>query len=274
MARPWSLGRSLSISFLIHLGLLLAWAISFGRLTSQRGSLRRFKVELTTIPKQADAQMRAKTRLVQSELAEKSKIGKDSAFLGKQNQSVDRETVSRTHGTRMGDGKATGAFTQNQPRLSQLGLQIVPKEPNSPLRLDQPQWATPGLKPEDFVAGMRESDRTALNTKEFLYYSYYQRIRSRLEQAWYPLIKVKVENYYRSGRRLASDYEHTTKVLVILNRKGEVIRVRVLESSGTFDLDTAAVAAFNEAGPFPNPPVAMLGTREEIEIPWDFVLKS
>jgi protein TonB len=48
----------------------------------------------------------------------------------------------------------------------------------------------------------------------------------------------------------------------------------MLSESGTGDLDDAAVGAFNQAGPFPNPPKGMIDLNQEIKIPWDFVLKT
>jgi protein TonB len=68
--------------------------------------------------------------------------------------------------------------------------------------------------------------------------------------------------------------EHRTKVLVVLNPSGEITKVQVVSESGTQDLDDAAVSAFNEAGPFPNPPKGIVNTSGLIEIPWEFILRT
>ena len=135
-------------------------------------------------------------------------------------------------------------------------------------------WATPGTRPEDYVPGMKESDRTALNTQEFKFYGYFQRIRDRLDRAWVPVLREKLGAYYRSGRLLTSDMDHITKVLVVLNGQGEIVKVIILRESGTQELDSAAIAAFNKAGPFPNPPKGIVDRDKEVKIPWDFVLKT
>jgi protein TonB len=121
---------------------------------------------------------------------------------------------------------------------------------------------------------MAESDRTALNTSEYRYYSYFQRVRERLDRAWVPMLKDKLTSFYRAGRHLASDRDYTTKLLVVLNASGEIVRVLLLEPSGTYALDDTAIAAFNRAGPFPNPPKGMVDLNQEVRVPWDFILKT
>jgi protein TonB len=121
---------------------------------------------------------------------------------------------------------------------------------------------------------LKQSEKTALNTREYMFFGYYQRIRERLDRAWVPILREKLVRFYRSGRQLASDMDHTTKVVVTLNQLGEIVRVQVVSESGNNDLDDAAIKAFNRAGPFPNPPRGMVGNTGQIEIPWEFVLKS
>jgi TonB family protein len=207
---------------------------------------------------------------------ERSDHSESDRFLAKQNQKVDRETVAKNQETKIGTLKArkvshSRAVTESTS-LSSLGLPLLPSKMEK--ELDQPDWATPGFRPQDWVKGVRESDRTALSTSEFIFYSYYQRIRDRLDRAWFPLLREKLLAYYHSGRQLASDMDHTTKLLVILNSKGEVVRVQLVEESGTKDLDDAAISAFNQAGPFPNPPQGMIDLKGEVRVPWDFILKT
>ena len=209
-------------------------------------------------------------RVVQTETVEKSDKAPKNAFLGPQNQKVDQETVSRNKTTVMST-PAKGSSKSKPHDLSKLGAQILPKTFSL---VDQPEWATPGTRPQDYVNGLLESDRTALNTQEYVFYGYFQRIRERLDQAWVPILRERLLIYYRAGRQLASDMDHTTRVIVTLNEKGEVVRVQLLSPSGIRDLDDAAIAAFNKAGPFPNPPRGMIDINHEVRVPWDFVLKT
>jgi TonB family protein len=213
-----------------------------------------------------------KRRIVQTAEGRKEKEAPADAHLGWQNQTVDRQTVSKNKTTIMGSAPKENAGKTAKKTLSQLGLAILPAA--SRVYEDKPQWATPGTRPQDSLDGIAESDRTALNTQEFKFYGYFQRIRERLDRAWVPILKEKLMVYYRSGRQLASDSEHVTKVVVFLNEAGEIVRVQLLSESGTRDLDEAAVSAFNKAGPFPNPPKGMADGNHEIQIPWDFILKT
>jgi protein TonB len=121
---------------------------------------------------------------------------------------------------------------------------------------------------------MNPSDQTALNTREYLYFGYFQRIRQRLELQWNGLLKETLTKYYRSGRQLASDMEYSTKLLVILNPAGEIVRVKVMGESGSRELDDVAIKAFNKAGPFPNPPKGLVSRGGEVEVPWTMNLRS
>jgi TonB family protein len=211
-------------------------------------------------------------RIVQTEKGQKTEIAQPDANLGAETQKVDRQTISRNSAGRL-ESLKTPSHAMKVPAksLSHLGLKLFPAVS---VVLEESHWATPGMRPEDYEAGILESDRTALNTKEFKYYGYFQRIRERLDRAWVPVLREKLLAYFRSGRHLASDRDHVTKLLVVLNGKGEIIRVNILGESGTQELDSAAIAAFNKAGPFPNPPHGIIDREKEVKIPWDFVLKS
>lgn len=271
MLRPGSLGRSLVLSAFFHLGVILGCALFFHKNVDLPLSQSRLKVDLISLSRKETS----KQRIVQTREGKRVPVADKDAYLGEKSQRVDRETVSRSRAIQMGHaGKSASRPPSNVPRLKDLGIGLPSSDAMARARQDVPQWASPGQTPQDRVPGIRESDSTALNTREYVFYSYYQRIRGQLEQAWFPLIKNKVEQFYRSGRHLASDYEHLTRVMVYLNKEGSITRVKILESSGTYDLDEAAVDAFNQAGPFPNPPKGMFNPSGEIEIPWDFVLRS
>jgi protein TonB len=220
-----------------------------------------------------DAFLGEKTRLVERQTVSSRKMivaGKEART--KQSRKIVKHTQNPNQATPQ--GKVTGTAVKI---LSKLGLGILPEQRRvgaaRSLASDEPQWANVGVQPQDYVVGIKASDRTALNTKEYQYFGYHQRIRSRLELEWNRLLRETVERFYRSGRRLASDMEYTTRLLVILNARGEITRVTVLGVSGTQELDDVAVQAFNRAGPFPNPPQGLV-QNGEIEVPWEMKLRS
>jgi len=234
----------------------------------------------------------SRKQIVQTEAGDLIAKPLADAYLGEHNQSVDRQTVNQKKTIAMGSkSKAqTQAVVEpttakSQPHaenlsktgsLSQLGLPILSKigDPSQAKEQDHPQWAEQGSSPEDYVKGVAESDHTALNTKEYVFYGYFQRIRQRLDRAWVPILREKLVRIYRGGRSLASNMDHSTKVMVFLNSAGEITRVKILSESENSELDDAAVKAFNKAGPFPNPPHGIVDGSGQIQIPWEFVLKT
>ena len=132
----------------------------------------------------------------------------------------------------------------------------------------------PGSASNDYLKNVKDGDRTLLNTKEFVYFSYYRRIRERLEVAWNSKLRSTLDGYVYGGRRLANDKNYVTGVIVVLDRNGKIVGVKVLQRSGARDLDDAAVGAFNDAGPFPDPPAGLVDQNGQIQIRWDFILQS
>lgn len=116
--------------------------------------------------------------------------------------------------------------------------------------------------------------QTMLSTREFVYYSYYNRIKDKLRQTWEPKIKEKMERIFRQGRTIASSADKITKVVILLDPKGTLVRVQIVGASGVTDLDDAAVEAFRAAAPFPNPPKGIVEPDGLIRIRWDFILEA
>lgn len=252
---------------------------------------------LESLRKKRDESAREDTRkrIVQTERGTQVNEAPKNSFLGERNQEVDRETVNKERTTAMGstarrqaavpDNSMTQAEAERKRKLqavpnagplSGLAIPILPsREKGGPrAKPDEPNWANVGNLPQDYVKGLKESEKTALNTKEYVFYGYFQRIRERLDRAWVPILRERLVKLWKTGRQLASDMDHTTQVMVILNPSGEIVRVKVMSESGTRDLDEAAVRAFNQAGPFPNPPRGIVDPNGEIQIPWQFVLKT
>lgn len=297
-----SLRSSISISLAVHalIALICAFLLSQRPAVNTTPPLTWIELEpILKAPKPAvsSAENKLRKQIVQSEPGRLTKTPSKDAFLGEKNQEVDRETVSRDHTTVLGQTASSAKPSRKRERnadaearerlagelsgprpLARLGLPILPLAREKALGPEsqglQPEWATPGVRPQDYVPGLKESERTALNTREFVYYGYYQRIRERLDRAWIPILREKLIRYYSGGRKLASEMDYTTKVMVVLNGSGEIVRLQILGESGTRDLDDAAIRAFNLAGPFPNPPVGIADLNGEIQIPWEFILRT
>jgi protein TonB len=127
---------------------------------------------------------------------------------------------------------------------------------------------------DDRLKNVPTGMQTLLSTREFVYFSYYNRIKDKLRQYWEPKIKEKMERVVRQGRMIASTNDKITRVVILLDERGTLVRVQVIGPSGTKDLDDAAVEAFRAAAPFPNPPKGIVEPDGLIRIRWDFILEA
>ncbi len=127
----------------------------------------------------------------------------------------------------------------------------------------------------DYIKDVDRGLETLLNTREFKYYSYYNRIRKQLSQHWEGRVREKLTKMFREGRApAATNRDRITKLMIVLNDKGTLVRVQVLHDSGVQDLDEAAIEAFRAAAPFPNPPKGIVEGDGTVKIRWDFVLET
>ncbi|WP_413569341.1 cell envelope integrity protein TolA [Bdellovibrio sp. HCB117] len=127
----------------------------------------------------------------------------------------------------------------------------------------------------DYLKDVNVGLETVLNTREFKYYSYYNRIRKQLAQHWEGRVRDKLSKMFKEGRApAATNQDRITKLMIVLNDKGTLVRVQVISDSGVRDLDDAAIEAFRAAAPFPNPPKGIVEGDGTVKIRWDFVLET
>lgn len=291
--------NSFSLSLLLHAAVLALWMMISAQqfLRSPKPQTQLTWIEVDPIAPQAADQDKVNQRVVQTVKGDRTDKTVPNAFLGEQTQMVDRQTVSKNPLTMTPSqtaqaskpGKKEQSETSRTPKqatpvaapaLANLGVSMIPKEQNKQLSPteEREQLAQQGSQgasaPSDYLKGFKEGEQTSLNTKEFVFYGYFQRIRKSLDLAWTKNLRERLSKIHYQGRSIASEAEHKTRVIVTLDGVGEVRRVQMVEESGTRDLDDAAVTAFKQAGPFPNPPRGLLNPDGEIQIRWEFILRT
>jgi TonB family protein len=279
------LRSSLSLSLMVHALIMAAWAFLFAGQAANNAKKSLTWIEVDPAPRrharvEKKAEDHNSNRIVQTASGFNTERAAPDAFLGERTQVVERQTVGKTKSTVIGGSSAVQKIkSQTKPEgpLVKYGIPIFRSgklDVKTLTKQDQPQWASSDGVAQDYVKGLKESDQTALNTKEYVFYGYFQRIRERLDLAWTRALREQLIKLYRSGRHLASDVDHRTRTIVTLDARGEIIRIQLIEESGVRDLDDAAVKAFNAAGPFPNPPHGIVDKSGTVQIRWDFVLKT
>jgi TonB family protein len=127
---------------------------------------------------------------------------------------------------------------------------------------------------DDYLEGVSIGANTLLNTQQFKYYSFYERVRSLLVERW----RARIRNEIEKARRPAADGSSRlsvgskiTKLQVRISPTGDITAVQKVGISGVESFDRAAEISFREAAPFPHPPQEMLKDNE-LTILWDFVV--
>jgi TonB family protein len=284
--------KSISFSLLLHAAFLLLWAVIYQTrpLDLDRPAFTTTYIEVEPLPRSALDTEQSK-RVVQTEAGQEVKVAKPDAFMGEKNQVVDQQKVSAQKLAQPAQApqKKLAAkpksksnskmeeLTKAFPALSTLGV-ALPKPGTKPEDDYSPNTAENGSLAAqvrgEYVKGFKAGEQTMLNTREYVFYGYFQRIRERLDRAWDQSLRAKLTQYFYKGRQLAAESDYTTKLLVTLDDDGQVIRVQLVGQSGTRDLDDAAIRAFNDAGPFPNPPKGLVDAEGQIQVRWDFVLRT
>jgi TonB family protein len=251
--------------------------------------------EVEFVDTNKDAEL-VKQNLAQRQIVEQKTINdekpKDAKYLSEKNQSVAEETRAKNA------GDFNNQIQKGKPQVHNNEEKQSGKKANAKVTLDSLKpdfdWVAVGQKKEvqkekageasgnigkqaatnDYLKDTKDGPQTILNTREFIYYSYYERIRKQLRLYWESSIKEKMTAAYKQGRYIASHQDRITKVLITLNDKGILTRVQVLEDSGLRDLDEAAIEAFRSAAPFPNPPKGIVETDGTVKIRWDFIVEA
>ncbi len=271
-------------SFFLH---LLSWvSLNFSSSPLKINNPEQVEIEIRP-PGEANAPDQ-KRQIVEQSKQLNTDVDESAKYLSAFNQKAQKQTRAQQSGrfhnaTSQGAPKvaksssATTEKTKSNQALKDLSLSSLtpkfePQAKNEEAVGDQGTGADSSAT-DDYLKeelGMQ----TMLSTREFVYYSYYNRIKEKIRQHWEPTVREKVKMVYRQGRSIASTKDHVTQVVIVLNRLGELLKVEVVTHSGVEDLDAAAVEAFQSAQPFPNPPKGLVEKDEKIRIRWDFVLEA
>lgn len=287
--------KFLILSILFHgIAMIVSvWIKEINTASSSQSKKETVSIEIVDVDKSvADKLKKNRNLLKNKRIVDQDKINNEidpkTDLLSSHNQRVLKETVAKNHG-RFQNKK------QQQERKERVDLQKS-INPSAPLPKDlfgtyksslaktlekqqknefqQKQEGDETSRSRDYLPDKSEGLETLLSTREFVYYSYYTRIRNQLSEYWEPKIKQKVLKLFKQGRRLASTEDHITKLQIVLDAKGLLVKVQILGASGVQDLDEVAIEAFRAAAPFPNPPKGIIESDGTVKIEWDFVVET
>jgi TonB family protein len=150
-------------------------------------------------------------------------------------------------------GRAAPTLFPAQVRGTSSEQQESPAVPGS----ETGSQATPGGDkegggaPNDDLNNLPEGEGTFLNTREWKYAAFFNRMKQAVQAKWDPNSRLRAK-----GRGLGVD--RLTVLAVTLRPDGTLADVFVTQSCGLDDLDVEAMNAFTKAQPFSNPPQALV----------------
>lgn len=236
-------------------------------------------VELILLPPEEEKQIVDKAAANEIEPVE-------SKYLSEKNNSVKDETKSKTEfQAEINEEKPSPRKSEHEAEeeeRAKVKAEIEIPEEKLPdiekLKVDlenNSEIARHLTPPEssDYLPGILEKDKTALNTREFVYYSFYERVKKRVGMFWTPALEEKFRKMYYANIDV-DNRDLITKLIIVLDDHGQIRKIEKIASSGFKNLDDAAIEAFNKAAPFSNPPKGILDDDNTVILRWDFILKS
>ncbi len=115
-----------------------------------------------------------------------------------------------------------------------------------------------------------EGNGTFLNTKEWKFASFFNRVKQSVGQHWDPNAQLKLRD---PTTQIYGGRDRYTVLTVVLNSSGQLKEAMVSKTSGLDFLDLEAVKAFERAQPFPNPPPGLLATDQTVRFQFGFMLE-
>jgi TonB family protein len=200
------------------------------------------------------------TQQAHSEVAMREKTNGPGAVINNRNESESIEGNSDrlrlVPGTEGADDSSAG----------KTGLPGVSNLMPSPAVLDK----ISGAAANDHLKDLDEGEGTYLNTKEWKYASFFNRVKQSVGMHWNPSAPLRTRdptgNIY-GGR------DRYTVLNVTLNERGNVKEIFVEKSSGLDFLDLEAIKSFERAQPFPNPPPGLVQNDTSVKFSFGFFLE-
>jgi TonB family protein len=282
------LGYFIVLSILIHLLFVRLMPINIDLLSKKTDEdiviLEPLKNKINQI--KPEEKFKEKGEIVDLATPSDNRIPKDTKYLSDKNRVTDKETEARIK---------THIFNPNKFMLKNQKMQNTNKKFNEILKKDGEMESKNKelaiIKPEEkkreaydlflksqanssapydpnYLKDLEEGETTRLNTREFLYSSFFTRVKRQIAGHWKPddaFAKVYNVNPGNAPKLLS------TSVEITLNNTGHLTNIFVSKSSGYESWDNESVRCVKEASPFLNPPQGLIDPSGYVTFPFTFI---
>ncbi len=189
------------------------------------------------------------------------------------------------------DGRGPGAPISNQAQSDEVRgnskrLKIQPGDPGATEEASRGHTGLPGVAsltpsmavldkisgaaPNDHLANTDEGEGTYLNTKEWKFASFFNRVKQSVGMHWDPGTSLRQRD---PTGDIYGGRDRYTLVNVTLSDAGNVKDIYVEKSCGVDFLDLEAIRSFERAQPFPNPPPGLASADSTVRFSFGFFLE-
>ncbi len=128
-----------------------------------------------------------------------------------------------------------------------------------------------GAAPNDHLQDVEQGEGTFLNTREWKYATFFNRVKQAVGRTWDPNEPLRQRD---PTGEIYGGRDRYTILDITLGGDGLVKDIKVQRSSGVDFLDEAAIVSFRRAQPFPNPPPGLMGKDGTVTFPFGFYLET
>lgn len=158
------------------------------------------------------------------------------------------------------------------PQLGNLGVPFRLNEQAKQSPRQRSQTASSAASPpggQQYIddKNLPEGSENILNAEESVYYSFYARLYDAIGPIW----ASRLRELAQSTRVQPGDY--TTAVDVVLDKEGNLVEVRVMQSSQVRVFDEAVNSSWSKIGKFPNPPSGLIKEDGKVHTGWNFTVQ-
>jgi len=195
---------------------------------------------------------------------------KDQAkYLGEKTQRVQKETQSKNFGA--ADGGNTSAASATQAAAETLPEPGFGSQPKIGKALEQGEKSILQKGNANMLGpDVAVSADTILNTDEYVYSSFFNRMRDAIAGYWQPRVLEIIESRHNSKMGPGI---YRTDLRIFISRDGQVLDVSMKNSSGVKELDTAATSSVFLAHQFQNPPAELFAKDPRADIEFGFYVQ-
>jgi protein TonB len=125
----------------------------------------------------------------------------------------------------------------------------------------------------EHIPNVKRGGFTVLNTDQFTYYSFFNRVNEQIRMRWTGKIRRVSNSLHPKIINQLALLGRETRVELVLSKTGDFVSVFVDQTSGAEILDRAATDALIEATPFLNPPLDLVDTDGFIRLNYSFFVE-